>query len=280
MFYAARYDHPEGTSESIDVNAAMLENLVDAIERVAAGLRHVNLVHGTKYYGHMLAPPPALPLTEESPRARVPNFYFAQEDFVRARARKWSYSTARPHTFMDAATDEARSAPLLLAVYASLMRALGRPLHFPGTDKAFNARTQFTHVPLLARACEWMATSPQCANQSYNIVNGDYPRWCELWPGIADCFGAEAAGPRRMRLADHVAEWEPTWRTLVRSHDLEPVPLSARVLWPYADYLFAPEWDIISSASKARRDGFTASANTAATFADLFERFRRDKIIP
>ena len=31
VFYAARYDHPEGVSESVDINAAMLRNLVDAI---------------------------------------------------------------------------------------------------------------------------------------------------------------------------------------------------------------------------------------------------------
>jgi nucleoside-diphosphate-sugar epimerase len=279
VFYAARYDHPEGERESVDINAGMLGHLIDAIEPAAEGLRHVHLVHGSKYYGHMLGPLD-LPLTEETPRAPAPNFYFAQEDLVKARAAAWSYSTSRPHTFCDASADEPRNAPLVLAVYASLMRALGRPLAFPGTEKAFVARTQLTYVPMLARAAIWMATEARCANQSYNVVNGDAPRWSELWPVIAEYFGVEPAGPFGVRLADYVADLGPVWETLTREHDLERVPLAQRVLWPYADYLFAPEWDIISSTAKARRDGFGETVDTPRMFLDVFDRFRAAKLIP
>ena len=282
IFYAARYDHPEGESESIETNAAMLVNLVGPVEIAAPGLRHVHLVHGTKYYGHMLGPLPALPLTEDTPRARVANFYFAQEDFLRARqqGKVWTFSTSRPHTFCDAWTDEPRNAALLIAVYASLARECGTALVYPGTGKSFQARTQFTHVPLLARAVAWMATTPRCANQSYNIVNGDAPRWSELWPRFAEYFGVAPAGPAKVRLSDDMADKSGVWDTLVRRHGLEPVALPARVLWPYADYLFAPEWDIISDTSKARRDGFEDRLDSARMFLDLFEGFRRDRIIP
>lgn len=280
-FYAARYDHSEGVAESVETNAAMLENLIDAIEPVARDLRHVNLVHGTKYYGHMLGPL-NLPLTEESPRARAPVFYFAQEDFVASRGlgKAWTYSTARPHTFCDEDSAEPRNVALVIAVHASLARERGTPFFFPGSENAFHARTQFTFVPLLARAVEWMAGEPRCANQSYNITNGDSPRWSELWPRFAAYFGVEAGGPRRMRLADAVNDNESAWQALVARRGLEPVTLAERVLWPYADYLFAPEWDIISSVSKARRDGFSESLDSADMFTALFDRFRRDRIIP
>jgi nucleoside-diphosphate-sugar epimerase len=281
LFYAARYDHPEGTSESVDVNAAMLANLIDALEPVARGLQHVHLVHGTKYYGHMLGPL-KLPLTEESPRASSENFYFAHEDFVReaSRGKSWAYSTSRPHTFCDPDPAEPRNAALLIAVYASLARALDLPLDFPGSERSFHARTQFTFVPMLARAIEWMAGEPRCANQSYNITNGDSPRWSELWPRFAAYFGVEAGGPTRTRLEDHVAGRDGVWQKLVRERGLAPGPLSERVLWPYADYLFAPEWDIISSNAKARRDGYGETVDSAEMFAGLFDRFRDEKIIP
>jgi nucleoside-diphosphate-sugar epimerase len=281
VFYAARYDHPEGTAESVDVNAAMLTNLVEAIEPVASGLRHVHLVHGTKYYGHMLGPL-QVPITEEAPRVRAPNFYFAQEDFIRDRQRgkRWTYTTARPHTFCDADPTEPRNAALLLALHATLARALGEGFAYPGSERSFNARTQFTFVPMLARAIEWMATNEECANQSFNIVNGDNPRWSDLWPRFAEYFGVKADSPRRARLADDLVRKEPVWRSLVERHDLVPTRLSARVLWPYADYLFAPEWDIISSVSKARRLGFHESVDSAQMFLELFESFRRDRIIP
>jgi nucleoside-diphosphate-sugar epimerase len=279
VFYAARYDHPEGVAESVDINAAMLENLIEGIEPAARDLRHVSLVHGTKYYGHM-AGPLELPLTEETPRARTPVFYFPQEDFVRSRGKAWRYSTARPHTFCDGDAAEPRNAALLIALHATLARERRIPFVFPGSEKAFHARTQFTFVPLLARAVEWMALEPRCANQSYNITNGDSPRWSQLWARFADYFGVESGPPRKMRLADQVSANENAWQSLVARHALEPCALAQRVLWPYADYLFLPEWDIISDMSKARRDGFTESLDSAGMFVDLFDRFRRDKIIP
>ena len=114
------------------------------------------------------------------------------------------------------------------------------PFVFPASEKAFEARTQFTLVPLLAHAVEWMATEPRCANQSYNITNGDSPRWSALWARFAAYFGVECGAPRRMRLADAVSANESAWQALVARHGLEPVTLAQRVLWPYADYLFLP----------------------------------------
>src|SRR4030095_13633362 len=47
ILYAARYDHPvEGKPEDVEVNSAMLENLVDVLDSDA--LEHVHAVHGTK----------------------------------------------------------------------------------------------------------------------------------------------------------------------------------------------------------------------------------------
>ncbi len=282
VFYAARYDHPEGESESIDTNAAMFANLIGAIEPAAKRLQHVHLVHGTKYYGHMLGPLEALPLVETAPRAHVPNFYFAQEEFVRSRqhGKQWTFSTSRPHTFCDAFTEEPRNAALLIAVHASIARELGAPFVYPGTKESFRVATQFTHVPMLARAVRWMSTTPACENQSYNIVNGDSPTWSDLWQKFAEFFDVERGLPAPVRLSDYMQDKSSVWDALVRRHRLEPASLSSRVLWPYADYLFAPEWDIISSTSKARRDGFDDSVDTAAAFLEIFEQFRREKIIP
>jgi len=281
IFYTARYDHPEGETESVDVNAAMLANLLETIERVAPRLRHVHMVHGTKHYGHMLGPLP-VPIREDAPRARVPNFYFAQEDLIRERQRgkRWTYTIARPHTFCDGDPTEPRNAALLIAMHATLARALGEPFTYPGTGRSFNVRTQFTWVPMLARAIEWMATEARCGNEAFNIVNGDGPRWAELWPVFAAYFGVQPGPPVQMRLADDVARKEAAWETLVKRHDLVSVPLSARVLWPYADYLFAPEWDIISSTEKARAYGFAERVESAKMFEGLFDSFRRDRIIP
>lgn len=279
VFYAARYDHPEGVPEDVELNAAMLRNLVEALEPAAPRLAHVHAVHGTKYYGHNLGPLP-VPAREEGPRAAAPNFYFLQEDFLRGRSGRWTYSTSRPHTFLDAASDEPRSVALLIAVYAAVRRELGLPLAYPGTPASYVVRTQFTALGLLARAAEWMATQPRCANRSYNVVNGDNPRWSALWPGFAGYFGLAAGPPGPLRLADHMADKETVWQAVIERHGLRPTRLHELVLWPYAGYVFRPEWDIISAMDRARGDGFGESIASAGAFTAIFDRLRADRIIP
>jgi nucleoside-diphosphate-sugar epimerase len=280
VFYAARFDHPEGVPESVEINAAMLENLVAVLEPIAK-LAHVHAVHGSKYYGHQLGPV-LLPMTEDTPRAKNRNFYFEQEDFLRAQSRgkAWRYSTSRPHTFCDPAIDYARSAGLLIAVYAAVQRELGLAIDFPGTAASFEVHTQFTDTALLARAIAWMAQEPRCANQSFNIVNGDYPRWSDLWPQFAKDFGMRAGSPRNVKLADYMADKSAVWDAIIKQHGLRPTQLDAIVLWPYGDYLFGPEWDIESSMGKARALGFGEALATGKMFAQHFVRYRAEKIIP
>src|SRR5688572_19284839 len=158
VFYCARADHPAGVPESVAANAAMLRNLVDALESGSTRLAHINLVHGTKYYGHHLGRC-AIPAVEEGPRGPGGTFYFAQQDFLveRARAARWTWSIARPHAYCFEESDNPRSLVLVIAVLAAIQRELKQPLFFPGSAKSYAAVTQFTEVALLARALEWMA---------------------------------------------------------------------------------------------------------------------------
>lgn len=279
VFYAARYDHPEGIAESVELNASMLRNLLDALQP-GARIQHVNLMQGTKYYGH--PGPIPLPVTEETPRGSRPTFYFAQEDLVRERAARegWHWSAARPHIFCDADPGHPRSIALVIAVYAAIKRERGEALDFPGSEKSFGARTQFTDTHLLARAAEWMATASVCANQAFNVVNGDAPRWCELWRGFAAIFGMRCGEPRDVPLAQYMADKSESWDALVRRHALAPTPLARIALWDYGDYVFRPEWDIMSSMNRARRCGFSERLNTQEMFARAFAGYRNAHIVP
>ncbi len=280
VFFAVRHDHVEGVPESVEINAAMLRNVVDALDADEA-LRHVHAVHGSKYYGHQLGPV-ALPMVEDGPRAPGDNFYFAQEDFLRKRSaeRGFAYTITRPHTFCSATIDTPRSFGLLVAVYASIQRELGLPLDFPGGAGAYGARTQFTDLALLARAIVWMATEPRCANQAFNIVNGDYPRWSELWPRFARWFGLAAGVPRALDFAQYMADKVTVWERIVQRHALRPTALDRMVLWPYGNYVVRPVWDINSSTSKARALGFHESLDTGTMFERQFEHYRAEKIVP
>lgn len=280
VFYAARYDHPEGRPEPVAANAAMLRNLVTALEP-AGVLRHVHAVHGSKYYGHQLGPV-AVPMREDAPRAPGSNFYFEQEEFLRERSRagRWTYSISRPHAFCDPAVDRPRSIGLVIAVFAAVQRELGLALDFPGTGRAYECRTQFTDLRLLARAAVWMATEPRCANQAFNVVNGDRPRWSELWPRFAAWFGMKPGVPRSMSLGAYMADKAPVWERIVAKHGLRPTRLEALALWAYGDYQLRPEWDVFSDMSKARALGFHEAVDSCAMFLRQFEHYRAERIIP
>jgi len=281
ILYAARYDHQATAPEPIDINTGMLRNLVEAVEPVAANLRHIHMVQGSKYYGSTLGPYKT-PSKESDPRRPVNNFYYEQEDYVLARqkGKRWTWSATRPHAVCEAAPGIARSIGMVIAVYAAVRKELGEPFSFPGTAGNYRALYQCTEATHLSRAIAWMATEPRCANQAFNITNGDYIRWMNLWPVFADYFGMKPGPVQSMRLGAEMPGKTAVWERLVKKHGLKPTPYAQAVNWPYGDFVFGPEYDIMSSTLKAREFGFHDALDTERMFIELFDYYRREKIIP
>src|SRR5690606_25338283 len=98
IFFSAYVQKPD-PSEMVAANMALLRNLLDAVEPVSPDLQHVNLMHGTKWYGSHLGPFKT-PARETDPRHMPPNFYYDQQDFIvdRQRGKNWTWSAVRPHT--------------------------------------------------------------------------------------------------------------------------------------------------------------------------------------
>lgn len=281
VLYAARFDHFGGELESKDTNVQMLNNLLDAIEPISINLQHIHLVHGTKYYGHTFAKRP-VPYREEDVCGNYKSFYFEQQALVeeRQREKKWSWSISRPHAFCNYRTDEPRNLILVVAIYATIMRELGLPLNFPGTKDSYLAKTQFSWLPTLARAAAWMMDDPRCANQAYNVVNGDPVSWSQLWPLFANYFGMEAGLPDTSSFAEFASDKGAIWSEITEKYNLVRTELSEVAQWPYGDYVLSVQWDVISDMSKAQRDGFTERINSKKMWLDGFDYFRTQKIIP
>ena len=281
VFYCARAAHYASTKEPIEENLAMLRNVVDAMQPVASGLEHVHIVQGSKYYGADLGPY-RTPAKESDPRIAEPNWYYAQEDFLieRARADGWTWSASRPHGINDSDLRVTRSIARVVSIYAAVCKALGEPLYFPGTPENFRAIYQCTDATLLAKGIEWMATTPGCANAAFNITNGDFIRWENVWPAFAAFFGMEAAPVRTLTLAEAMADKAPVWQRIVRKHGLKPIAWNDTALWAYGDFIFKPHWDIMSDTLAIRRSGFHEAIDTQQMFLDLFAHFRRQRVIP
>ena len=280
VFYSAYIEKP-GWVEMVPPNLAMLANVLDAVEAGSPELRHVSLMHGTKRYGNHLGPFKT-PAREDDPRHMPPNFYYDQQDLVAARQRgkRWTWSAARPHAICGFATGNPMNLVMVLAVYASISKALGLPLRHPGTAENHRALYQCTDTALLSKAVVWMATDPRCANEPFNVTNGDVFRWEDLWPRIAAHFGMEVGPRQHIRLADMMRDKGLVWDRLVEQHGLRRIPYEEVVSWNYGDFVFSAEFDIISSMTKARRFGFHDVVDSEDMFLRMFDELRERRVIP
>ena len=281
ILYCARAAHVASVKEPIEDNLAMLQNLLDAVEPVARDLRHTHIVQGSKVYGSDLGPY-RTPAKESDPRVPEHNWYYAQEDLLveRSRGQRWHWSASRPHGVCDPEPGVARSMPLMIGVYAAISKELGLPLSFPGTAESFHSLYQSVDAMLLAQAIAWITTRPQCADQAFNVTNGDFIRWENLWPGFAQCMGMPAGPVKTTRLSQWMADKAPVWEAIVKRHGLRPTPFSQAGVWSYADFNWQREHDIMSDTLRLRQSGFHACRDTGQMFLDMIGRLQRERWIP
>lgn len=281
IFYTARAKHGETGVESVEDNVAMLRNVLDAVEPVAAQLEHVHLVQGTKYYGMHLGPF-RTPAREEDPRPSVPNFYYEQQDLLaaRARGRGWAWSASRPTFIYDFAPERARNAVAVIGAYAALCRELGLPLTFPGSVAAFDARRDMTDASLLARAMKFIAVTPACRNQAFNVTNGDVVSWRALWPAIAAHFGVSAGGAQQLSLNEWTRDKQPAWANIVYRYGLVATSLDEVADWAFADFHWSQGFDVVSDPAKLHAAGFSETLDSTAMLLAHLQRYRDAKILP
>jgi nucleoside-diphosphate-sugar epimerase len=280
LFYCG-YAERSTAEELIAINTAMLRHALDGVEAAAPDLERVVLIEGTKYYGSHLGPFKT-PAKESDPRIATPHFYYAQEDLLieRQAGKSWSWAALRPHSVCGFALGSPMNLLTALGTYGAICRELGQPFAFPGKPRAFETLYQVTDAGLLSRAMVWAATSPGCANQAFNLTNGDLFRWRNLWPRLAEFFGVPAAEPLPMKLVEWMADKAPVWERIVAKHGLQPHRFGELASWPFADYVFATDYDVISDMGKARRHGFCESVDSEAMFLDLLAGLREQRILP
>jgi nucleoside-diphosphate-sugar epimerase len=280
LFYAAYQERPTD-GEQVTVNGTMLRNLVATIEAAAPSLEHICLIEGVKAYGCQFRPYKT-PAQETDLRHMPPNFYYDQEDFLqhRQRDKAWAWSALRPSLVCGPGVGHPMNLAMVIAVYASISKELGLPLWFPGTRGAYTSLFEATDAVHLARAAAWAATEPRCANQIFNITNGDYFRWEHLWPRIAGFFGMEAAPPMAIRLTEVMADKGPLWDSMVKKYGLRPHRFEEIASWRFSEFVFRLDYDVISDTTKARRYGFHEVVETQAMFARLFAGLKDCHYIP
>ncbi|WP_083701861.1 SDR family oxidoreductase [Tersicoccus sp. Bi-70] len=277
-------------AENIAVNSAMVRDLLAALAH--ASLQHAALVTGLKHYlgpfeAYGQGTMPETPFHEEEPRHETPNFYYAQEDelFAAAARQDFSWSVHRSHTVIGHAVGNAMNIGLTLAVQATLAKELDLPFVFPGSATQWNGLTDMTDAGVLAEQMIWASTDPAGANEPFNIVNGDVFRWRWMWPRLAAHLGVPAervvgfeGEPRP--LEQQMAEHEAAWPAIAQRHGLVEADITRLASWWHTDADLGRDLEVVTDMGKSRAAGFTGYRRTEQAFADLFDRYRAERLIP
>lgn len=289
LLYAALYEKPNlvagwRDSDQMDINLAMLRNLMDALEVAASGLRHVTVLQGTKAYGlHDVQV--RVPAKERWPRAPHAVFYWPQEDLLRERQPQsgWHFTVLRPQLILGHAVGSPMNVIAAIGAYAAIMRELGRPLCFPGGGRYVHAASDSR---LIAQAAEFAATRATASNETYNIVNGDMLVWQDLWPAIAHHFGMEVGEPRPLRLAQEMPQHAAVWSAIVKRHGLQEVALDHLLSssWQFTDRTFGhgldQPIDRIVSPIKLWQAGFTGCQDTEDAVIHWLSHMQQARLLP
>jgi len=280
IFYAAYQDRPTW-AELVPPNLAMLVNVVEAIEPIAPKLQHISLMQGYKVYGAHLGPFKT-PAKESDGGHMPPEFNVDQQDFLekRQQGKEWNWSAIRPSVVAGTALGNPMNLVMVIAIYASISKELGLPLRFPGKPGAYDKLLEMTDAGLLAKATVWAATNKQCANQAFNITNGDLFRWNDLWPKIAGYFGMKTAAPLSMSLSTVMADKGPLWKSIQEQYGLAQHTYQELSSWPFGDAVFSWDYDFFADGTKARRLGFHEFIDTEQMFYGLFDELKAKKVIP
>jgi nucleoside-diphosphate-sugar epimerase len=290
LIYAALFEKPaliQGWSDrdQMETNLAMLKNLLEPL-RTAANLRHVSLLQGTKAYGVHLGPM-RIPARERDQRHPHANFYWLQEDYLRAKQadNSWKWTIFRPQLVVGEAIGGNLNIIPAIGVFAALRKEAGLPLSFPGGPQfIFEA----VDASLLAHSFEWAATTPGCANEIFNITNGDVFVWHEVWQTIANALGMEVGQPEPVCLKHEMPKKAAEWASIVRKYGLRsPADISAFVgdSFEFADFCLAygadrPPCPAIVSTIKARQAGFQECMDTEDMFRKWFRHFQEEHLLP
>ncbi len=267
--------------QQVDLHVNMLRNLVHAAE-AQKSLKRVVLFEGAMYYGSYLGPFKT-PAIESDPRVLPPNFYYSMEDWLHdeAKGKAWDVVVVRPDLVCTSTYRDGHgfNIALLIAVYATICKELGLPLRFPGSPAAYRALAQVTDSAHLGRASAWAALSAP-AGEAFNVANGDFFRWYQLWELVARYFDMPLADVQQISLTSLMQDKGPLWQSIAKKHGLADHPYEALAYWPAGDFVLGCGYDVMTSNVKARKAGFTDVVDTWEMFPRMFDEFRRQRLIP
>jgi nucleoside-diphosphate-sugar epimerase len=280
LVYAAYMEKPT-MAETVEPNARMLTNTLDALAARNVPLRRIVLSGGAKSYGFSLGAFNA-PAKETEPRLIAPIHYHQQEDIVGDWSNKHgaNWTVLRPHLVMGPSLNSPMNLLTSLATYAAMSRELGLPLRFPGRREGWNTLQETTDAELFGRATLWSLAEDKACNQIFNVSNGDVYRWRQLWNELAAFYDLPVAEPLGMSTVSEMSENGPLWDSIVARYGLHATPYEQIANWSFVDWMLNFGEETILSTIKIRKAGFADCIDTHESFRRQLTKLRTLRIIP
>src|SRR5260370_19981767 len=195
LVFAAYVEKPT-MAETVEPNARMLKNTLDALAACNVPLQRIVLAGGAKSYGFSLGAFNA-PAKETEPRLIAPIHYHQQEDIVAewAATNGASWTVLRPHLVMGPSLNSPMNLVTSLAAYAALTRELGFPLRFPAAREGWNTLQRTTHAQFFGLATLWALGEDRSRNEIFNVSNADLYRWRQLRNELSAFYDLTLAEP-------------------------------------------------------------------------------------
>ena len=291
LVYAALFELPglvDGWTDDrqIVTNDQMLRHLLEPLIEGNPDLHHVTLLQETKAYGVHVRPMKVPAREGRSEMREQPNFYWAQEDYLRNRQQgsSWHWTILRPVLIVGEAIGGAMNLIPALGVYAALMRLKDDVLPFPGGAARLS---QAVDADLLARAIDWAGRTMNARNETFNVTNGDVMVWENIWPAIAAANGMRPGPHEPFALRGLLETGAADWDLIRARHDLVAPALADFVGLSLedADYQMQfgrtePGPPSFVSTVKINQAGFHDTIDTEVMFSKWFRAFQRMRLLP
>lgn len=207
-----------------------------------------------------------------------------------------------------------------LGLYTVVNKELTGELESPGSETFYNYFDCYTDAKLHADFNVWAAQEPQCANQAFNVVNGDVETWANMWPKLAKRFGCKVPSRQfewktpdssQMKLAEvppyedvasvtgmegkvprgvveqriDLVKWSrnpEVKETWEKIAQREGFEKDAfeKATWDFLGFVLDRNYNIVISMSQARKFGWTGYIDTWESFDNTFKGLEELKIFP
>jgi nucleoside-diphosphate-sugar epimerase len=285
--YTALYEKSElaagwTAQDQVDTNVEMFKNFLEVLTAANPNLEHITLMQGTKAYG-VHTGSIRIPSRESDARILSPGFYYGQEDMMKEcqKGTNWTWTILRPQMVCGIALGTQLSVTAGVGVYAAISRELGLPLRFPGRSDGL---LEAVDNMIIAKAMVWAAINPQCANQAYNLTNGDSMVWQNLFPKVAKLFNMESAEDHAVLLKDAMRDKAPLWEQMVEKYGLTVKDMNYLVgSWDAVDLFFdygVRDNPAVLSTIKARKHGFHECEDTEDMFIRMLTDMQDRNLLP